>query len=170
VPVPWQAVADDDDIIEAYEEQLAEPDPERPRSSRGFWIVVGVIVVAAVVLVVEIFANRDIKDSIAHAQFTLRAAQAAAESIETATGTFAAATPEALATEDPSLTYLAGDVASTSLDAVSVAATPTEWGVAVQARPGACFYVHLRADEDPLYGFGTECTGLVALEAIDPRW
>ena len=161
---------DDDDIIEAYERQLAEPEPARPRSNRGFWIVAGTIAVASVVIVVEIFANRDIKDSIAHAQFSLRAAQAAAESIEAAAGTFAAATPAALAEDEASLTFLGAQEASRSLSEVSVAATETEWGAAVQTRPGACFYLHLRSGEDPLYGFGTECTGLVALDAIDPRW
>lgn len=161
---------DDDEVLRAYEDELSQPEPVRPRSHRGFWIVAGAIVIAGIVLVVEIVANRDIKDSIGHAQFTLRTAQAAADAIEEATGSFAAATPEGLAEQDPSLTYLGADDASSSLDEVSVAATPTEWGAAVEARPGACFYLHLRVGEDPLYGFGTECTGTVALEAVDPRW
>lgn len=161
---------DDDEILEAYERELGEPEPRRPRSNRGFWIVAVTIAVACVVVVVEIFANRGVKDTIAHAQFSLREAQAAAASIEARTGTFAAATPEVLAEEEPSLTFVGADEASTALDTVSVAATPTAWGAAVQARPGACFYLHLRAGEDPLYGYGTECTGAVALEAVDPRW
>ena len=163
-------MSDDDEVLRAYEDELSQPEPVRPRSNRGFWIVAGTIVIAGIVLVVEIVANRDIKDSIGHAQFTLRTAQAAAEAIEAASGSFAAATPEGLAEQDPSLTYVGSDEPSRSLDTVSVAATPTEWGAAVQTRPGACFYVHLRVGEDPLYGFGTECTGAVALEAVDPRW
>jgi hypothetical protein len=163
-------VPDDDDILEAYEQELAQPEPARPRSNRGFWIVAGAMVIASVVLVVEIVANLDIKDSIGHAQHTLRTAQAAAESIESSTGSFALATPEALAEREPSLTYLGPDDPSRSLDTVSIAGTSTEWGAAVQTRPGACFYLHLRSGEDPLYGFGTECTGAVALEAVDPRW
>jgi hypothetical protein len=163
-------VADDDDIIEAYEQELGRPEPERPRSNRGFWIVAGSIAVVGMVTVVAIFANRDIKDSIAHAQFSLRTAQAAAEAIEADTGTFAAATPQALAEREGSIAFLGAEDASTSLDAVSVATTETDWGAAVQTRPGACFYLHLRSGEDPLYGFGTDCTGVEALGAADARW
>lgn len=161
---------DDDEILEAYEDEFARPAPPRRRSNRGFWLVAGTIVIGSIFLLVEIWVNRDLKESIGHAQFSLRSAQAAAETIEARTGSFAAATPEALAEQEPSLTFLAPDEASRSLDAVSVATTGTEWGAAVQTRPGACFYIHLRADEDPLYGFGTECTGTEALEAVDPRW
>lgn len=161
---------DDEEILKAYENELTRPEPARPRSNRGFWIVVGTLLIAGIVLVVEIVANRDIKDSIGHAQFTLRTAQAAAETIEEATGSFATATPDGLGAREPTLTYLGADDASSALDEVSVAATPTEWGAAVEARPGACFYLHLRVGEDPLYGFGTECTGAIALEAVDPRW
>lgn len=161
---------DDDDILEAYEEEFTRPVPPRPRSNRGFWLVAGTIVIGSVFLLVEIWVNRDLKESIAHAQFSLRVAQAGAEAIEVRTGSYADATPPALAGEDPSLTYLAPDDASRSLDEVSIAATAVEWGAAVQTRPGACFYIHLRAGEDPLYGFGTECTGTMALQAVDPRW
>lgn len=161
---------DDDDILEAYEQELARPEPARPRSNRGFWIVACAMVIASVIVVVEIVANLDIKDSIAHAQFSLRTAQAAAESIEAASGSFAGATPEGLMARDPSLRAVGPGEASRSLDTVSVAGTATEFGAAVQARPGACFYLHLRVGEEPLYGFGTECTGDVALEAADPRW
>jgi hypothetical protein len=163
-------VPDDDEILESYEDEFARPAPVRPRSNRGFWLVAGTIVIGSIFLLVEIWANRDIKDSIAHAQSSLRTAQAAAEAIEEATGSFSAATPTGLAERDPSLTYLGPDEASRSLDAVSVAATPTEWGAAVETRPGACFYLRLRVGEDPLYGFGTKCTGTVALDAVDPRW
>ena len=161
---------DDDEILRAYDEELSTPEPPPRRSNRGFWLVAGTMLITAVVLVVEIVANRDIKDSIAHAQYSLRTAQAAAEAIEESTGSFAAATPEALAARDPSITYLGPEEASQGLDEISVATTPTAWGAAVQARPGACFYVHLRSGEDPLYGSGTECTGTVALDAVDPRW
>lgn len=161
---------DDDEILEAYEDDFSRPAPARPRSNRGFWLVAGTIVIGSIFLLVEIWVNRDIKDAIAHAQFSLRTAQAAAEAIETDTGSFAGATAEGMAARDPSLTYLGPDEASRSLDAVSVATTPTEWGAAVETRPGACFYLRLRVGEDPLYGFGTECTGTVALQATDPRW
>jgi hypothetical protein len=44
------------------------------------------------------------------------------------------------------------------------------WGIAVQAKPGACFYVHETGSGDVFYGVGTLCTGQEALQATDPRW
>lgn len=161
---------DDDEILEAYEDEFARPTPPVRRSNRGFWLVSGTIVIGSIFLLAEIWVNRDLKDSIAHAQSSLRTAQAAAEQIEAMTGSFATATPEAMAERAPTLTYLGPDEASRSPDTVSVAATATAWGAAVETRPGACFYLHLRAGDDPLYGFGTECTGTMALRASDPRW
>ena len=67
---------DDDEILETYEHEFefdAEPAPRR--SNRGFWLVAGSILVGSIVLVVEIFANRPIANTIGHAQFDLRAAQ-----------------------------------------------------------------------------------------------
>ena len=66
---------DDDEILETYEHEFefdAEPAPRR--SNRGFWLVAGSILVGSIVLVVEIFANRPIANTIGHAQFDLRAA------------------------------------------------------------------------------------------------
>jgi hypothetical protein len=161
---------DDDELLEAYEDEFARPSGPARRSNRGFWLVSGTIVIGSIFLLAEIWVNRDLKDSIAHAQFSLRAAQAAAEEIETSTGSFAAAGPDALAEREPTLTYLGPDEVSRAPEEISVAATATEWGAAVETRPGACFYLHLRTGEDPLYGFGTECTGTMALRATDPRW
>jgi len=53
---------------------------------------------------------------------------------------------------------------------VSVATRPASWAAAVQARPGACFYLHLTDGGEVLYGVGTVCTGATAMNATDPRW
>ena len=85
-------------------------------------------------------------------------------------GSFASADAAALAAADPSHTYREGATASTGLDDVSIATGPTSWAAAVQARPGACFYLHLTDAGGIFYGVGTVCTGSVAMHATDPRW
>jgi hypothetical protein len=172
---------DDEEIIAAYERELADQgsldgvsfdDPaERPRrSARGFWIVVVTLLMAGVLLVVEIFANRPIADTIGHAEATLRSAQGAAERIRARTGSFRDADAEGVDAETATLTARDGEQASTGLDDVSVAASSTTWAAAVQARPGACFFLKLEIGEDPRYGVGTTCTGTAALSADDTRW
>jgi hypothetical protein len=161
-------VAADDDIIRAYDEELG-PEPP-PRSNRGFWVVVGTLLLGGVFLVVEIFANRPLADSIGHAQQTLREAQAVAEVALARTGGFGAADADALSARMPNLTFRSGDESSAGLNDVSVSASDSTWAAAVQIRPGACFYLKLDRGGDPLYGSGTECTGTAALNAQDARW
>ena len=158
----------DDDIIRAYDQELG---PEPPvRSNRGFWVVAGTLLLGGIFLVVEIFANRPLADSIGHAQQTLRRAQAAAEVALAQTGGFEAADADGLAARMGDLTFRAGDESSAGLDDVSVSASDTTWAAAVQIRPGACFYLKLDRGGDPRYGSGTECTGETALTAQDSRW
>jgi type II secretory pathway component PulM len=157
---------DEDEIIEAYEEEF---EPAR-RSNRGFWLVAGGLLIACVVVFVAILANRPLGDSIAHAESTLRDAQAAATTVRDGSGSYADADAAATAEADPTNTYLSGDVASAGLDEVSVATGAGEWGAAVETRPGACFYLHLTDAGETFYGVGTDCTGRTALAATDPRW
>jgi hypothetical protein len=126
--------------------------------------------VGGVFLIVEIFANRPLATSIGHAQDTLRRAQVAAELVRSRTGSFGDADVDALGEDLPDLSFRPADEASVGLDDVSVAASETVWAAAVQARPGACFYLRLDVGADPRYGAGTECTGEAALLAADPRW
>jgi hypothetical protein len=161
-------MAIDDDVIRAYEEEFG-PGPT-PRSNRGFWIVAGTLLVSGVFLIVEIFANRPLANSIGHAQSTLRRAQAAAKSVYDRTGSFQEADADALGEDVTPLSFRSGDESSDGLDDVSVSASDTVWAAAVQVRPGACFYIRLGTGADPRYGAGTECTGEVALLASDPRW
>lgn len=168
---------DDDEIIEAYEMEIggASPAPAEPRpSNRGFWLVLGAILAASAILMVEIFANRPIAETIGRAQHDLRAVEAEARSVLDATGTFEAADAEALdaaGLDGGALNVVGPDEASSGLGEVSVYADATTWAAAVSARPNACFYLKLVAGrDDPLYGVGTECTGREALDSRDPRW
>lgn len=161
-------MAIDDDVIRAYEEEFG-PEPT-PHSNRGFWIIAGALLVSGVFLIVEIFANRPLANSIGHAQSTLKRARAAAEIVHARTGSFQEADADRLAEDVTGLTFRSGDEASVGLDDVSVSASNTVWAAAVQVRPGACFYIRLDVGEDPRYGAGTECTGEVALLANEPRW
>jgi hypothetical protein len=158
----------DDDVIRAYDEELG-PDPTT-RSNRGFWVVAGTMFVGGMFLVVEIFANRPLANAIGHAQDSLRRAEAAAEIVYSRTASFGDADAESLGEDVPDIAFRAADEASFGLDVVSVSASDLEWAAAVQTRPGACFYLHLRVGEDARYGAGTECTGEAALLANDPRW
>lgn len=161
-------MATDDDIIKAYDDELG-PEPMRP-SNRRFWLVVGVIALGGIILIVEIFANRNIANTIGHAQDTLRRAQDAAEVILSRTGSFEDATAEELEGDVPDLAFRDATDESSGLDVVSVSASESTWAAAVQARPGACFYLRLDEGADPKYGSGTVCTGEAALEAEDTRW
>jgi hypothetical protein len=158
----------DDDVIRAYEDELG-PEP-MPRSNRGFWVVAGTMLVGGLFLLVEIFANRPLANSIGHAQDTLRRAQAAAEVVYGRTGSFEEADAVALEEDVTGLSFRPADEASVGRDDVSVAASETVWAAAVQVRPGACFYLRLGVGADPRYGAGTECTGEAALLANEPRW
>jgi type II secretory pathway component PulM len=159
---------DEDEIIRADEEEWTERRPER--TTRGFWIVVGALSLSCVLVLVLIAVNRPLGDSIAHAESTLRDAQAAAQTIHDRSGSYADADATALATADPSNAYRGAAAVSTGLDDVSIATAPGEWAAAVQARPEACFYLRLLDDGRVFYGAGTLCTGETALAATDPRW
>ena len=139
-------------------------------AGRGFWIVAGGLAVGCVLLVVQILANRPIAETIAHAQHTLRTAQAAAEDSRSKTGSFLGADAGGLEVTRPSLTFHEAGSPSVGLDDVSIAASDRVWAAAVRARPGACFYLRLEVGADALYGVGQECTGRAALAASDTRW
>jgi hypothetical protein len=161
---------DEDEVIDAYEAEFAEDAGSSRRSNRGFWLVVGSLGIACVLLVIAILANAPLKDSIAHAESTLRDAEAAAGRIHDDAGSYTAADATAMAAADPTNTYRAAASASAGLDDVSIATRPGEWAAAVQARPGACFYLRHTDAGETFYGVGTDCTGRTALGATDPRW
>jgi hypothetical protein len=143
---------------------------ESPAAGRGFWIVAGALGLGCVLLIVQILVNRPIAETIAHAQHTLRSAQAAAEDVHSDTGSFLEAGAGALAVRAPSLTFRGAEDVSTGLNDVSVYASERVWAAAVMARAEACFYLRLEEGRDPLYGVGGACSGRAALGASDPRW
>ena len=165
---------EDDEILDAYEHELAEPEGPRPRRNRGFLLVAGTLALACVFLLAEIFANRSIGDDIGTAQHDLRLAQTGAERIFAEQGTYADADAAGLVKarmDDGELRYVDAGTASSALGAVSIYANGITWAAAVQVRPGACFYLKLTAGaQDPLYGVGTVCTATEALTARDDRW
>ena len=161
-------MATDDDIIHAYDDELG-PEPAQ-RSNRGFWVVTGTLLVGGLFLIVQIFANRPLANSIGHAQDTLGRARTAAEITLARDGDFTEADAEGLTEDIADLSFRPAGEASIGLNDVSVSASETVWAAAVQARPGACFYIRLARGSDPRYGAGIECTGEAALLANEPRW
>jgi hypothetical protein len=146
----------------------AETETEAPRSKHGFGIVLGIMIAACLVLVVAIVANRGVKDRIAHGEFTLRQASAAAVRISNRDLSFAGADASGMANEDPARSYVGPETPSGDLDQVSVSAAADEWAAAVKVND-ACFYLRLAGDETR-YGVGTVCTGAEARSADDDRW
>jgi hypothetical protein len=168
---------EDDEIIEDYERELDDGTPApvvRRGSNRGFWIVLGTIVAASAIIVVEIFANRHIADTVGRAQHDLRVGEAQARSVLDATGGFTdadAVALEAARLDDGALDVVGPDEVSSGLGEISVYADASTWAAAVSVRPKACFYLKLVVGrDDPLYGVGTECTARQALDSRDPRW
>jgi hypothetical protein len=172
-----RAMREDDEVIEAYERELGpepEPAPERRGSNRGFWIVLGAIVAASALLVVEIFANRPVANTIGRAQNDLRVGQAEALAVLAETASFEAADAVALdgaGLDEGALRVVGPDEVSSGLGELSVYSDATTWAAAVSARPNACFYLKLVVGgDDPFYGVGTRCTGRAALGAAESRW
>ena len=168
---------DDDEILRDYEREFEDSDvtDERPprRAGRGFWMVTVSLLLACVLMLIAIFANRSIGDDIGTAQHYLRVAQAGAERVFTETGSFQGADAPGLAEaryDGGEVRYVDADTAAED-GSVSVTASASTWAAAVQVRPGACFYLRLDAGAaDPLYGVGTECTGTQALSSNDAQW
>lgn len=168
-------MANDDEILETYEREFeGEVETVPRRSNRGFWLVVGALAISSIVLVVQIFANRPIANTIGHAQFDLREAEAAALATRSSTGSFVTANAAGLnaaGLHDGRLAAVGPDQESSGLDEISVYADQTMWAAAISAQAGACFYLRLDAGrDDPLYGVGTTCTAREALGAAESRW
>ena len=132
---------DDDEILEAYEQELGGTNG--PGRKRGFPVVIGVLGLSCVFLLVEIFANRSIPNDIGTAQHDLRVAQAAATRVFAGTGSYATADSDGLnATvgDVEGIDYVAADEPSGSLRQVSVYTNGVTWSAAVYTdipNPGA---------------------------------
>ena len=162
---------DDDEILEAYEVELAgEPVPVR-RSNRGFWVVIITIGLACVILVGEIFANKPLGDQIGTAEHNLGLAQGAAQQIRTTTGSFADADPAGLATVLPAMRFHAR---RRPLDQPRRRERGGVGRRVGRRRAGAAGRVLLhpadRQRRDVLRLGTSECTGRAALSANQPSW
>jgi hypothetical protein len=141
-------------------------------SNRGFWLVVGPIAAASVVLLVLIVANRPAarRASEFTARDNVRTALRAAEAVREKEGTFAAATALRLRQVEPDLLFIDPDEASNNSEVVSVLATDTLWAAAVRAETGTCFWVRDRPGQGAEYGTGTDCSGEAAKTATPATW
>jgi hypothetical protein len=169
-------VSDEDDLLEAYERELADVDldpiePVPRRHARGFWMVAGTIALGSVVLLVEIFANRPLVNGISRVEHDLTVARRSAERVYAQGGTFEPADASALAAGDPGRTYVGADQPASSPGTVSVLASADTWAAASPSQQGTCFYLKLTVGHDPTYLVADgACTGREALRADQPQW
>jgi hypothetical protein len=125
----------------------------------------------AVILLVEIFANRPMVNAISRTENDLKTALRTAEGIYADGGTFTAAAAEALADADDGRTYVEADRPAATPGIVSVYASGDTWAAASPTAQGTCFYLKQVAGEDTRYLVADgDCTGNEALGAEDTRW
>jgi hypothetical protein len=166
-------VSEDDDILEAYARELDDVpfEPLPRRSNRGFWMVAGTMALGAVVLMVEIFANRPMVNAISRTENDLKISLAAAERIYADGGSFAPADAAALAVVLSDRTFVEAGLSASSPGTVSVYASGTTWAAASPTAQGTCFYLKQVAGADTLYMVADgDCTGDEALAADQDRW
>ncbi len=163
---------DDDEILETYEDELDEPfEPMPARSNRGFWMVAGTIILGAVVLMVEIFANRPMVNSISRTEHDLRIAFRNAQLIYSDGGSFTPADAAGMATFDQGRTYVDADTSVSAPGTISVYASGGTWAEASRAAQGTCFYLLKVAGLDTHYLVADgDCTAREALKADQPSW
>ncbi|MEX0754678.1 MAG: hypothetical protein WD556_06105 [Actinomycetota bacterium] len=113
------------------------PAAPRPRSNRGFWILAGGFLVAAIVVAVGAIVTRP--DPLSRDVVTnLDAAADAAQIVRDERGTWGAATPEELGVVDLQLRFVEGTVASNDPTTISVAGTDGRWLGVARADDGVC--------------------------------
>lgn len=164
---------DDDDILESYEAEFdgSSLAPMPRHTNRGFWMVAGVMALGAVVLLVEIFANRPMVNAISRTENDLKVALRTANGIYADGATFTAADAEGLADADDARTYVDADRSATSPGTVSIYASGDTWAAASPTAQGTCFYLKQVAGEDTLYLVADgACTGNEALGATETQW
>jgi hypothetical protein len=166
-------VPDDDDILDAYEQELDGVDLIQPRraSNRGFWMVAITIGLGAIVLMVEIFANRPMVNAISRTENDLKAALRGAERIYAEGGSFTPADPEALGATDADRRYVAADQPAGQPGTVSVYASGDTWAASSPTQSGTCFSIKQVAGQDTTYLVSDgDCTGMQALLADQGQW
>jgi type IV pilus assembly protein PilA len=100
-------------------------------------------------------------------QSNLRIGQTTAMVVYTEYGDFDQITTTRMRQAEPSLTWLAGNIASADDARISVAvnAAGDQWGAAAMSDSDTCFYIRLRENGSTLFGESTTatCTGDSAL-------
>jgi hypothetical protein len=165
-------VPDDDEVLDTYERELEPPlGPMPARSNRGFWMVAGTIFLGAVVLMVEIFANRPQVNSISRTEHDLRVAFSDAQRIYSDGGSFTPADSAGLAATDQGRTYVDADTSASAPGTISVYASGGTWAEASRTAQGTCFYLMKEAGLDTRYLVADgDCTAREALKADQPSW
>jgi hypothetical protein len=166
-------VPDDDDILDAYERELDGADLIQPHrsSNRGFWMVATTIGLGAIVLMVEIFANRPMVNAISRTENDLRAALRRAERIYADGGSFTPADAGALGAADGARRYVAADQPADQPGTVSVYASADTWAASSPTRSGTCFSIKQVTGQDTTYLVSDgDCTGTGALRADQTKW
>ena len=166
-------MSEDDDILDAYARELDDVpfEPLPRRSNRGFWMVAGTMALGAVVLMVEIFANRPMVNAISRTENDLTTSLRVAERIYSDGGSFTAAGADALAASVEGRTYVEATRSAFSPGTVSVYASGQTWAAASPSEQGTCFYLKQVAGEDTRYQVADgDCTGEEALAADQDRW
>jgi hypothetical protein len=142
----------------------------RKPSNRGFWLVVTPMAAAGLLLVVLILLFRPRGGGQAVVRSNLRAALAAARSIERDRGSLAAATTLALRRAEPGLTFIDPDESSNDPYVISVYWSDAEWAAAARAESGTCLWIRATATGGTTFGAGSDCTGEAARAARSGRW
>ena len=166
-------MTDDDDILDAYERELDGADLIKPRrsSNRGFWMVAGTIGLGAIVLMVEIFANRPMVNAISRTENDLKMALRSAERIYAEGGSFTPADADALGAVDADRRYVAADQPADQPGDVSVYASGDTWAASSPTQSGTCFSIKQVAGQDTTYLVSDgDCTGMEALQAVEGQW
>lgn len=164
---------DDDDILETYEQEF-DDDPFEPmpaRSNRGFWMVAGTMFLGAVVLMVEIFANRPMVNSISRTENDLKVAFRIAQRVYSDGGSFTSADASALSATDQGRTYVDADTPASAPGTISIYASGSTWAEASASAQGTCFYLLKVTGNDTKYLVADgDCTAREALKADQPAW
>jgi type IV pilus assembly protein PilA len=106
------------------------------------------------------------------AQSSLRNALTAAKTIYTDAQSYVGATAVAMEGVEPSLSYVANNVDSTSQNEVSVRGTATTFAAAALSASGTCYWIKEDTTSGTTYGSGasTACAGDDANAAAAPAW
>ena len=164
----------------------------RRDSEEGFTLIELMVVVLIIAILIAIaipqFLGARSRAQDRAAQSSLRNALTAAKTAYTDQSSYAQATSTDLPAIEPSLTYVAGNVASAdqagppavpsfkvvSVNVASVAGTDNQiWEAAVLSKSGKCYWIKDIASGNgagTFYGSGATCTGVAADAAANARW